>query len=96
MTRVLRYSENQQFTAHKDGSYEQNGEKSMLTLQIYLTDDFSAGETTFLTESGVVTARVKPVIGKALIFSHDLLHSGDPPVDCNELKYALRTEVMYS
>eukprot|EP01060_Flectonema_neradi_P020403 TRINITY_DN27945_c0_g1_i1.p1 TRINITY_DN27945_c0_g1~~TRINITY_DN27945_c0_g1_i1.p1 ORF type:complete len:256 (+),score=44.05 TRINITY_DN27945_c0_g1_i1:52-768(+) len=95
-TRVLRYAENQQFTTHKDGSYENDGLKSMLTLQIYLTEDFGAGETTFINEANEVTARVKPAIGKCLIFSHDLLHSGDPPVDCRELKYALRTEVMYA
>lgn len=90
--RILRYDEAQQFTDHRDGIYEENGLKSLLTFQIYLTDDFTAGTTTFIGQDGDET-HVQPEVGTALLFSHSLLHKGTPPIGGR--KYALRSEIMF-
>lgn len=91
--RILRYDASQQFTDHRDGIYEENGLRSLLTFQIYLSDDFSAGTTTFIGQDGDET-HVQPTTGTALVFSHSLLHKGTPPVGGR--KYALRSEIMFS
>eukprot|EP01062_Namystynia_karyoxenos_P073560 TRINITY_DN70359_c0_g1_i1.p1 TRINITY_DN70359_c0_g1~~TRINITY_DN70359_c0_g1_i1.p1 ORF type:complete len:282 (+),score=90.08 TRINITY_DN70359_c0_g1_i1:91-846(+) len=92
--RVLRYDAHQQFSDHADGRYTdpETGAESVLTFQVYLTDDFSEGATTFVGPAGDVVD-VLPVTGDALVFSHALVHRGTPPVGGR--KYALRSEVMY-
>ena len=60
----------------------------MLTLIVYLNDDFEGGETDF--DLGVC---VDPRPGTALLFQHFLLHEG-----CKVtagMKYVLRSDVMY-
>lgn len=94
--RVLRYDERQQFTNHKDGRYEdpETGDVSLLTLQVYLTDDFSEGGTAFVgDEEEEEEVHVLPAAGDAVFFSHGLVHRGVPPVGGR--KYALRSEVMF-
>jgi len=88
--RFYRYDAGQSFGAHTDGYYRRsNGEQSLLTLMIYLNDDFEGGETYFL-ESGEMVA---PREGKALIFPHGLWHAGRAVTAGR--KYVLRTDVMY-
>eukprot|EP00756_Hemistasia_phaeocysticola_P010279 Hpha_TRINITY_DN15005_c0_g1::TRINITY_DN15005_c0_g1_i2::g.126037::m.126037 len=92
--RVLRYDAGQQFTDHKDGKYEDPETKnvSLLTFQIYLNDGFEKGYTTLVGDDGEAS-EVHPVAGKALLFSHDIVHRGVPPVGGR--KYALRSEIMF-
>lgn len=88
--RFYRYDAGQSFGSHTDGYYRRsNGEQSLLTLMIYLNDDFDGGETYFL-ESGELVA---PREGKALIFPHGLWHAGRAVAAGR--KYVLRTDVMY-
>ena len=88
--RFYRYEAGQSFGAHRDGYYRRaNGERSLLTLMIYLNDDYEGGETYFY-ESGKTIA---PQAGKGLAFGHELWHAGRTITAGR--KYILRTDVMY-
>lgn len=87
--RFYRYDSGQTFRWHRDGYFQrQSGERSRLTLMVYLNDDFEGGETRF--EEVVV----KPERGMALGFVHHLLHEGAEVKSGR--KYVMRTDVMYS
>jgi hypothetical protein len=87
--RFDRYDPGQTFRWHRDGYFERpNGERSRLTLMVYLNDDFIGGETRF--EQSVI----KPVSGMALCFIHHLAHEGAEVK--HGRKYVMRTDVMYS
>jgi len=88
--RCYRYQPGQQFAAHYDGAYVRNAqERSLLTLIVYLNEDFEGGRTAFL-DFGLEAI---PKTGTALVFQHLLLHEG-----CtvrSGVKYAMRSDVMY-
>jgi hypothetical protein len=87
--RFYRYDPGQTFRWHRDGYFQRdNGERSRLTLMIYLNDEFEGGETCF--EEVVV----RPQRGMALCFVHHLLHEGAEVKSGR--KYVMRTDVMYS
>ena len=88
--RFYRYDEGQGFGAHTDGYYlRANGERSRLTLMVYLNENFTGGQTFFLQSERLVT----PQAGLLLLFSHHLWHAGRPVLQGR--KYVLRTDVMY-
>lgn len=87
--RFYRYDPGQRFAWHFDGAFARSWtERSMLTIMVYLNDDFDGGTTDF--ENGV---SITPVRGRALIFAHAQSHQGAPPT--RGRKYVLRTDVMY-
>eukprot|EP00042_Codosiga_hollandica_P017963 m.51163 g.51163 ORF g.51163 m.51163 type:complete len:223 (-) comp48245_c0_seq1:585-1253(-) len=93
--RFLRYGVGQDFKQHQDGSFvRDNGERSFMTLMLYLNDDCDGGTTSFYSWDGDSHLAVAPARGRVLVFQHDLLHSGD--VVNSGLKYAMRTDVMFS
>ncbi|XP_070576971.1 uncharacterized protein [Ptychodera flava] len=93
--RVLRYDAGQRFAPHWDGMYErENGERSYITLQLYLNEAFGGGCTTFLPLDDSESVECVPYTGRVLIFQHDILHEGSEVFDGR--KYAIRTDVMYS
>ena len=51
-------------------------EKSNYTLLIYLNDDFEGGDTVFYNNNFKETVRIKPELGKALLFDISLWHQG--------------------
>ena len=86
--RIYRYEPGQRFREHRDSYFERpGGERSQLTLLVYLNDGFEGGETWFpkLTFS--------PERGAALAFEHDQPHAG--VVVTAGRKYVARTDVMY-
>ena len=88
--RCYRYSPGQQFAAHYDGAYVRSAqERSLLTLIVYLNDDFDGGRTAFL-DFGL---EALPKAGTALVFQHLLLHEGCTVT--SGVKYAMRSDVMY-
>ncbi len=97
--RYYRYARGQKFDWHCDGEYHRdNGEKSKLTFMIYLNGGIAGGETMFHLHEGRVgdadaDLRVMPWTGKALLFRHELLHTGAMVLD--GVKYVLRTDVMF-
>ncbi len=98
LIRFYRYDVNQQFKWHQDFPYERdNGQKSYLTLLIYLNDAFEGGETLFddsCSEESFDDVVVIPQPGMALFFEHSTYHKGE--VVTEGTKYVMRTDVMYS
>jgi hypothetical protein len=97
--RYYRYAAGQKFDWHLDGAFHRpNGETSKLTFMIYLNDSVVGGCTAFnLRREGVLREtdpirRVLPVVGKALVFRHDVLHTGEVVLD--GVKYVVRSDVM--
>jgi hypothetical protein len=114
LIRIVEYPAGGHFSPHYDGCHIENSEcRSFLTVNAYLTDDFSHGETQFLTESiqlgttttttttsspllsQAIAVSVKPKKGRAIVFSHHMLHQAAPSGEGNENKWILRTDIMY-
>ena len=71
--RIYRYQPVQQFGLHQDQSYVgQDRSRSLLTLMVYLNDDFQGGETDFPEQDRCIVSAA----GNALWFQHMLLHAG--------------------
>ncbi len=88
MFRFYKYEPGQKFSRHRDGSYQRNAtEFSVLTLLIYLNEDFEGGETSFKDFD------FKPETGTAMVFNHAVVHQGDALI--KGIKYVLRTDIMY-
>jgi hypothetical protein len=93
--RFLRYDSGDYFKPHYDGRYlkPDGSEFSLITIQIYLNEDFSGGETTFLSKSTDDRLEVVPKTGMILIFDQTLYHEGSELIDGR--KYTIRTDVMF-
>lgn len=99
--RFYRYTTGQKFDWHFDGEfhrYNATGEASKMTFMIYLNDACEGGETLFNylipgTSDWTPDLRVRPSPGKALVFRHDVLHTGAEVTA--GVKYVLRTDVMF-
>ncbi|PTT91181.1 iron-regulated protein [Pelomonas sp. HMWF004] len=90
--RFYRYTAAQKFDWHVDGPFERsNGERSQLTLLIYLSDGYEGGATTFDVDGTV--KEVHGDCGDVVVFPHRLRHRGS--VVTAGTKYMLRTDVMY-
>ena len=90
--RFYRYDAGQKFAFHFDGSFRRpRGDASLLTFMIYLNDEFTGGETTFMNTDNTI---VKPKTGMMLVFRHELLHEGSAVLTGR--KYVLRSDVMFS
>lgn len=88
--RFYRYKDGQQFKPHVDGAFKRSEtEVSLLTLLIYLNEDFEGGSTFLIT----IGENIVPKTGMLLIFDHKMLHSGSSVTAGT--KYVLRTDVMY-
>lgn len=67
---------------HRDASYQVDSDNSdnsdnsaqVYTLLVYLTDVSEGGETVFVCDDGSVETRVKPRVGKAVMFCTQCLH----------------------
>lgn len=96
--RFCKYSSDQSFSIHQDGTYYQNETKrSVLTFLLYLNDssDYIGGTTSFFNDQygDIELANYKPQIGDILVFDHDIWHSGD--VVAQNSKYILRSDFIY-
>lgn len=97
--RFLKYEPGHFFGPHQDIRYvrgpdagDRAGETSHITVQLYLNDKFKGGTTRFLC--GKRYYDVKPKVGSALIFDHDLLHEGSKVQ--GGVKYSVRTDIMFA
>jgi prolyl 4-hydroxylase len=97
--RFYRYDPDHTFRPHIDGYFARNDERSQLTFMVYLSGGCGGGDTAIYIQDDGLTLpdgaviRVKPEVGKALVFFHYLLHEGAPVTSGR--KYVLRTDVMY-
>jgi hypothetical protein len=88
--RIYRYEPGQHFGPHQDQSYfGPAGEKSLLTLMVYLNEGFGGGETDFPEQNEIIVPRT----GTALLFQHMLLHAGRRV--SSGTKLVLRSDVLY-
>ncbi|EGC34307.1 hypothetical protein DICPUDRAFT_153517 [Dictyostelium purpureum] len=100
--RFLRYHPGQEFKWHYDGVYAREhghpkfGERSYITIQLYLNHVEEGGETSFSRdkEDEEDIIQVLPKMGSVLVFEHNLHHCGSPVT--KGVKYCVRTDVMYS
>ncbi|XP_021374477.1 probable prolyl 4-hydroxylase 3 isoform X2 [Mizuhopecten yessoensis] len=93
--RTLYYQPGQYFKPHFDGEYRRtNGERSYVTVQVYLNEGFKGGETTFMDSPEKELCPVVPKTGSVLVFQHDILHEGSTLIAGE--KFTIRTDVMYS
>ncbi len=90
--RFYRYAQNQKFDWHVDGPFERsNGERSLLTILIYLGGAYEGGETTFDINGQLIEVRGDE--GDVVVFPHRLRHRGS--LVTSGTKYMLRSDVMY-
>jgi len=90
--RFYRYSTSQHFDWHYDGAFERsNGEKSLITVLLYLGGDYTGGETTFFVDEKLIEVRGDQ--GDVVFFPHRLRHRGSLVKEGT--KYMLRTDAMY-
>lgn len=88
--RFYRYEAGQSFGIHKDGYFKRSDlEQSLLTLILYLNEDYTGGETFFTDSESLIV----PKAGKALLFTHQLWHEGRMVKEGR--KYIMRTDVIY-
>lgn len=89
--RCYKYQPGQYFAPHADGAFRRDEtEVSHYTFMVYLNDDFSGGETTFITEPERI---IQPRTGMALFFQHPIIHEGS--VVKEGVKYVVRSDIMY-
>jgi prolyl 4-hydroxylase len=88
--RIYRYEPGQHFGLHHDQSYQHpDGRRSLLTFMVYLNEGFGGGTTTFPEQDQIIVPRT----GRALLFQHMLLHSGERV--SSGIKYVLRSDVLF-
>lgn len=100
--RFSKYRAGGKFDIHCDGKnidlkMDANGYnyEAVMTLNIFLNDNFEGGETDFFTLDGNVynlRHRVEPKTGRGALFYHDQWHRGN--VVKTPYKYLIRTDVM--
>lgn len=91
--RILRYGPGDEFQLHSDGCYisPMDGSTSVLTILLYLNEEYEGGFTTFLDKDSAYVELV-PHVGMVTLQEQPLLHLV-PPLK-KGVKYVLRTEVM--
>ncbi len=73
--RFTKYEKGDFFLNHLDGGHVENeDERSVLTLMIYLNEEFKGGETVFYEDLNKFV--IKPKKNLAVIFNHDIYHEG--------------------
>jgi len=91
--RYSKYEHGMEFSKHRDGiNQDKNGNRSVITFNIFLNDEFNGGETDFFDDSGKLIVSAKPKPGRAALFDSQILHCGNKVL--NGCKYLLRTDVM--
>ena len=93
--RFLRYHPGDYFKPHCDNGFMGGGNRSFLTVLLFLNAPSSGGETRFVHRRDESRDTVvRPTPGLALVFDHDLNHEG-----CllrRGVKFVIRTEVMFA
>ena len=92
--RFSKYHVGQKFGIHKDGfNQDSEGRRSILTLNIFLNDNFVGGSTKFFYDfQGTERFEAVPKKGSGVLFDSQQYHAGSLVIEGN--KYLLRTDVM--
>jgi len=94
--RFSKYYPGGEFKIHKDGiNSDRNGNRSVITLNIFLNEEFDGGETDFFYyNQKTLRLSAKPKTGRAAFFDSQQYHCGNKVTNGN--KYLLRTDLMVS
>ncbi len=92
--RIAKYNKGGYFPIHQDGVFQDNmGRRSILTLNMFLSDEFEGGATTFFyDDKKTIYSIAKPKIGRAALFDREIFHQGNEVTSGS--KYLLRTYVV--
>lgn len=92
--RLAKYETGGKFPIHQDAIFQDNfGRRSILTLNMFLNNNFTGGETTFLYDDKQFIYQIaKPLAGRAALFDREIYHKGNEVT--NGYKYLLRTYVV--
>jgi prolyl 4-hydroxylase len=86
--RFLKYNDkSHHFKPHTDGHYSTNTTISMITILIYLNEDYTGARTT------IKTNEIVPEVGLVYLMDQNILHFVPNLID--GIKYVIRTEIMY-
>lgn len=89
--RFSKYYEGGRFEKHTDGTnIDKNGNRSIMTLNIFLNDIEDGGGTIFYEDD--IKIHVKAVKGRAALFNKYILHEGEKVKQ--NYKYLMRTDLM--
>jgi Rps23 Pro-64 3,4-dihydroxylase Tpa1-like proline 4-hydroxylase len=92
--RFLKYTKGDYFERHKDNSYYNNGKISLITILIYLNDNYNGGFTKFFTNIDDAKGQtIYPKVGMVCFADQQIGHEVPPLID--GIKYVIRTELMY-
>lgn len=94
--RFLRYDPGHKFNPHCDCTYVRPdlSARTLITMMVYLNENFEGGETTLLDRRSGARIPVVPKTGMVLVFEHNILHEGS--IVMAGQKYAIRTDVLYT
>jgi hypothetical protein len=95
--RFSKYTEGQEFGIHRDGvNQNSKGDRSVMTLNIFLNDDFEGGETDFFYSNNKSDLRFSaiPKPGRGALFYAQQHHCGNKIK--KGIKYLIRTDLMVS
>ena len=89
---VLKYNKGQYFKPHTDGwSFDKNGNRSLMSIIIYINENYKGGETVFYKTSETLTH--KPGQGDICIFDHKMTHEGRELI--SGVKYCVRFNALF-
>lgn len=92
--RFLKYNDtSHHFTPHQDGCYSTDKIMSMITILIYLNDDYIGARTSINKDKKTIIGEIEPKPGLVYLMDQDILHS--VPNLITGTKYVIRTELMY-
>lgn len=93
--RFLKYETGDFFTRHQDGTFtDSDGSTSMITVLLYLNDDYTGANTRFFKDGRDGTPNeIKLETGMVVLMDQDIYH--DVPPLLTGFKYVMRTELMY-
>ena len=93
--RFLKYEKGGFFARHKDNNYKNKDSISLITILIYLNDDYEGGYTTFFANVDDKEGfSLKPKTGMISLMDQEIGHY--VPELTDGIKYVIRTEIMYS
>ena len=93
--RFLKYNDtSHHFTPHQDGCYSTDKIMSMITILIYLNDNYIGARTCTNKDIKTIISEIEPKPGLVYLIDQDILHS--VPNLISGTKYVIRTELMYS
>ena len=93
--RFLKYEKGGFFARHKDNNYKNKESISLITILIYLNEDYKGGYTTFFSDVDDKEGfTLKPKTGMISLMDQEIGHF--VPELKKGIKYVIRTELMYS